>query len=61
MRGVNPKTIELTDAQIDNLIELLDMNFIKIIREDEEVDNMDYIVSMCDVFVKLKKAKEEGK
>lgn len=55
------KTIELTDAQIDNLIELLDMNFIKIIREDEEIDNMDYLISTCDVFVKLKKAKEEGK
>ena len=55
------KTIELTDAQIYNLIELLDMNFIKIIREDEEIDNTDYLISMCDVFVKLKKAKEEGK
>lgn len=51
------KSIELTDSQIDNLIEFLDFYFIESIREDTGVDNMDYLVDMCEVFVKLKKAK----
>ena len=54
------KLIKLTDSQINNLIEFLDFYFIESIREDTGVDNMDYLVDMCEVFVKLKKAKDEG-
>lgn len=55
------KSIKLTDSQIDDLIEFIELYFITSIREDGYIDNIDYIASICDVFVKLKKAKEEDR
>lgn len=54
--------IELTYSQIDNLIEFLEMRFISHIREDEELDNMEYLVDMCEVYKKLKGTRtDDGK
>lgn len=46
--------ITLTISQIQNLIEFIEFEFIDSIRDDEEIDNIDYIVDMMDVYKKLK-------
>lgn len=50
--------IELTKSQIDNLMEFFEFKFIDLIRSDEEVDNINYLVDMCDIYKKLTAAKE---
>lgn len=36
-----------------------EFDFIESIRRDEEVDNIGYLVDMCDIYTKLKDAKAE--
>lgn len=50
--------IVLTKSQIDNLMEFFELKFVDLVRGDEEVDNINYIVDMCDIFKKLTAAKE---
>ena len=40
-------TLQLTKSQLINLKEFLEFNFIQCIREDDTVDNIDYLVDMC--------------
>lgn len=47
-------TISLTKTQIDNLIEFFDICFIDSIRNDGDLDNMDYLCNMMDIYNKLK-------
>ena len=51
--------IELTKTQIDNLMNYFEFDFIESIRRDEEIDNIGYLVDMCDIYTKLKDAKAE--
>ena len=51
--------IELTKSQIDNLMEFFEFKFVDLIRSDAEVDNIGYLVDMCDIYTKLKDASEE--
>lgn len=50
-------TIELTPSEVDNLTEFIELCFIDFVREDTSIDNMGYIVDMCNIFTKLKNAK----
>ena len=52
------KKIELTDSQVENLIEFFDLEFIPSL-QSQEVDNIDYVVDMCDIYKKLKGGAEE--
>ena len=38
--------VALTKSQVDNLVEFAELNFIQSIRDDIDVDNIDYIVDM---------------
>lgn len=42
--------IELTKSQCLNLAEFIEFSFIDSIRNDTDVDNMDYLVDMCDAY-----------
>ena len=57
---MNEHTINLTRSQVKNLIEFLEVNLIPSIREDLEIDNINYVCDMCDVYKKLKAAGVEG-
>lgn len=57
----NEFIITLTKTQAENLLEFIDIYFINSIRDDEEVDNMDYLCDMCDVYKKLKDILENNK
>ena len=50
--------IELTKSQIDNLMEFFEFEFIESIRNNTEVDNINYLVDMCDIYKKLADASE---
>ena len=50
--------IELTKSQIENLKDFFDYEFINGIRNDTEIDNMSYLVDMCEIYKKLKEAGE---
>lgn len=52
--------IELTDSQVDNLMTFFEYEFIDSIRDDEGIDNIGYLVDMCDIYTKLKKARGGG-
>ena len=47
--------IYLTKSQVEILIEFFEINFIDDIRNDEGIDNIDYICDMCNVYQELKK------
>ena len=57
----NEKTlsVEFTKSQVDNLVEFIEWNFIDIIRKDEEVDNINYIIDMMEVLKKLRVIEEQ--
>ena len=50
--------VHITKGQIESLIEFIDLNFIPSIRNDENIDNMDYICNICDIYRNLIKAQE---
>lgn len=51
------EVILLTESQIDNLIDFLEFDFIPMIQKCDDIDNMEYLCDMCDVYKKLKDAK----
>lgn len=57
----NEKTlsVEFTKSQVDNLVEFIEWNFIDIIRKDEEVDNINYIIDMMEALKKLRAVAEK--
>lgn len=42
--------VELTKSQCLNLAEFIEFSFIDSIRNDTDVDNMNYLVDMCDAY-----------
>lgn len=54
-RGI---TIELTCSQVDNLMEFFEFEFIDSIRNNTDIDNMNYLVDMCEIYKKLKEGVE---
>ena len=55
---VSPATeaVPLTKDQLYNIIEFIELWFIESIRQDEDVDNIDYVVSMMDALTKFRLA-----
>lgn len=49
----------LTESQVRNLIEYIEFNFIDVIRIDNDIDNIDYIVDMMDALTKLRNTLKE--
>ena len=52
--------IELTKSQVKKLMEFFEIWFIHSIREDDAIDNIDYVVDMCEIYKKLKATKERA-
>lgn len=46
-----------TKSQVDNLIEFIELNFIDVVRNDTDIDNIDYVVDMMDALTKLRQAR----
>lgn len=48
--------VELTESQIDNLIDFIECEFIDSVRKDADMDNIDYIVDMMNALQILRRA-----
>ena len=48
--------VALTKSQVDNLVEFVELNFIQSIRDDTDIDNIDYVVDMMDALKTLRLA-----
>lgn len=46
-----------TKSQVDNLIEFIELNFIDVVRNDIDIDNIDYVVDMMDALTKLRQTR----
>ena len=44
----------LTKSQAENLIEFFEVAFIQMVRDTPEIDNLDYLVDMCEIYKQLK-------
>lgn len=53
--------VELTKSQITNLANFIEFNLINDIRNDEEIDNIGYLVDMCDAYKTFKEAEKQLK
>lgn len=53
--------VELTKSQITNLANFIEFNLINEIRNDEEIENIDYLVDMCDAYKTFKEAEKQLK
>lgn len=53
--------IELSKSQITNLANFIQFNFIEEIRNNDDIDNINYLVDMCDAYKVLKEAEEQLK
>ena len=51
-------TVELTQSQIKNLAEFIELNLISTIRVDVDIDNIEWVKDMCEAHTKLKEALE---
>ena len=51
--------IKLTKSQIENLIEFFELEFIDSIRNDADIDNIEYICEMCEIYRTLQTALKE--
>ena len=56
--GQSPVTAEVTleKGELYNLIDFIEIEFIDAIRRDEEIDNIDYVVTMMNALQKLRAA-----
>lgn len=46
-----------TESQVYNLIEFIELNFIDVVRNDTDIDNIDYVVDMIDALTKLRQTR----
>lgn len=53
--------IKLTKSQVENLLSFFEIEFIPSVQRDEDIDNINYLVEMCEVYRKLRDGlKEKG-
>ena len=51
--------IDLTKSQCENLADFIEMHIFKNIRDDTEIDNMDWLIDMVDAYKKLREYGEK--
>ena len=51
--------IDLTKSQCTNIADFIEMNIFQYIRDDTEIDNMDWLIDMVDAYKKLREAEKE--
>lgn len=58
---MNDILILLTQSQAENLMDFFEMSFIQTIRDVDEIDNMMYLVDMCEIYKQIKQQYENAK
>ena len=54
-------TLNLTYSQIVNIAEFFEYNLIDNIRNDTNIENIEYVVEMCEIYKMLKAHMNSGK
>ena len=54
-------TIELTKSQCASLMYFIDFTLIPSIRQDPDLDNLEYVINICDAYKAFKEAINDGK
>lgn len=57
--GKDNINLRLSESQVSNLLEFFEICFIQSLREDDSIDNMDYVCDMCDIYKQLKEVAKE--
>ena len=61
---MNDILILLTQSQAKNLMEFFEVAFLPMVRDTPEIDNLDYVADMCEVYKEIKRqydnARERG-
>lgn len=52
-------TVELTDSQVNNLADFMEFNLFEVIRQDDDIDNINWVADMCEAYKKLREAEKE--
>lgn len=52
--------VELTKSKIKNLADFIELTLISAIREDADIDNINWVVDMAESYKILRKAEEES-
>lgn len=50
--------IEINTMEAETLVDFIEINIFQIIREDTEIDNMNWLVNMVNIYLKCKEAVE---
>lgn len=58
---MNDILILLTPSQAENLMEFFEVAFIPMLRDTPEIDNLDYVADMCEVYKEIKRTYESVK
>lgn len=51
--------IDLTKSQCENLADFIEINIFQNIRDDTDIDNMDWLIDMVDAYKKFREAAKE--
>lgn len=46
-----------TKSQVDNMIEFIELHFLDAVRDDPDINNIDYVVDMMDALTKLRETR----
>ena len=58
---MNDILILLTPSQAENLMDFFETSFIPMVRDVDEIDNMMYLVDMCEIYTQIKQQYENAK
>jgi hypothetical protein len=58
---MNDILILLTKSQVENLMDFFEMSFIPMIRDVDEIDDMMYLVDMCEIYKEIKRQYDNAK
>lgn len=45
--------IEITQSQAESLLDFIEVHFLSSLRTDVDIDNMQYVVNICDIWKML--------
>ena len=52
--------IELTKGQCESLVEFVEWEFIPSLRNDPDIDNLQYVINICDAYKVFKEAADNN-
>lgn len=51
--------VEITNSEAESLADFISLNLIQVIRDDEDVDSMEWLCNLCRIYEKCNGVKED--